>query len=299
MKYIVIIMAFAMLLFSGCSTMDLGKGSSVATGSAGNDGAKGEAKELVKCQKPVATVEIDTGGSEPAGMSGRQYVVVAQQMGLPPDPLPLVKLMIAQTGCFTVVDRSAGLRAAKREHELAEAGLTRKGSTVKKGQVIEAQYTLQPQILFSEDNAGGGAAIGFVANMFIPGTGQLAAGAFRLKQVQVMITLINNDTLVQAGVSTGSAQSTDVGIGGAFFGGLGGAAGAAFSNTNEGKVVAAALLDAVNKLVPHVQSLQVPQAAPKPQPVAPVAEPAGQEQQPVKPAKAPAKKVINNKKKQV
>lgn len=250
-----IFMAFAA---SGCSSMDLGKGSSVATGSAGNNGAQGESKQLAKCAKPIATVEIDEPGAGPGATM--QYSVIAVQYGLPADPLPLMKLIIAQTGCFKVVDRAAGLRAARREHELAEAGFTRKGSSVKKGRVIEAQYTLQPQIIFANNNAGGGAAIAGIANAFIPGAG-LIAGAVRFKEAQVMLTLINNDTLEQEGIAEGSATSTDIGVGGAFLGGLGGAGGAGWSNTAEGKVVAAALVDATNKIVPMVQHLRVPQAS--------------------------------------
>lgn len=258
----VVVFSLASVIFAGCSTMDMGKGGSVASGAAGNSGAQGESNQLAKCAAPIATVEIDEPSSEP-GVA--QYAMLAAQMGLPSDPRPLMKLIIAQTGCFKVVDRGVGLRAAKREHELAEAGFTRKGSTVKKGNVVEAQYTLQPQIIFSNNNAGGGAAIGAIAGMFIPGAG-LIAGMMKFKEAQVMITLINNDTLVQEGVAEGSAKSTDIGIGGALLGGFGGAGGAGWSNTDEGKVVAAALMDATNKIVPLVQNLQVPQApAPQPQ----------------------------------
>lgn len=289
----VAVFSLASVIFAGCSTMDMGKGGSVVSGSAGNTGSQGEAKQLAKCAKPIATVEVDEGASEPVGgPAGMRYVMVAQQMGLPSDPKPLVRLMLAQSNCFTVVDRAAGLRAAKREHELAEAGLTRKGSTVKKGNVVEAQYTIQPQIIFSENNAGGGAAIaGGIANAFLPGIGGIVAGAMQFKEAQVMITLINNDTLVQEGIAEGSAKSTDVGIGAAFFGGLGAAGGMGYSNTNEGKVVAAALMDAVNKLVPHVQSLQVPQA-PTLQPA--VVQPAA-EKRPVEQAPLPVKKVSKKK----
>lgn len=233
-------------------------------------------------------MEVDEGDSElPGGPAGMRYVMVAHQMGLPPDPKPLVKLMLAQTNCFKVVDRAAGLRAAKREHELVEAGLTRERSTVKKGHVIEAQYTLQPQIIFSNNNAGGGGAIvGGIVNAFLPGAGGLIAGTMQFKEAQVMVTLINNETLEQEGVAEGSAKSSDIGIGAAFFGGLGAAGGMGYSNTNEGKVVAAALMDAINKIVPLVQHLQVPQA-PVPQPA--VVQSFG-EKQAVKTAKRNGKK---------
>jgi hypothetical protein len=56
--------------------------------------------------------------------------------------------------------------------------------------------------------------------------------------------------------ATGSVRVTDLGIGGLVLGRLGGAAGAGWSNTNEGKVVAAAFLDAHNQLVVQARALQ-------------------------------------------
>lgn len=271
MKKHFVFLAVLTIFMAGCaSTMEMGKGGSMVTGAAGNSGAKGEAKELAKCAAPIATVEVDDPGAagvEVNGPGGLSYTVVAQQMGLPADPKPLMRLILAQTGCFTVVDRAVALRAAKREHELAEAGLTRKKSSLKKGNVVEAQYTLVPQIVFSQNQASGrsiGALVGFLP---IPGAGLagLAAGmvSSNSKEAQVLLTIVNNDTLVQEGVAEGSAKSTDIGIGGFGLGGaggvLGGAGGRAWNNTAEGKVVAAALMDATNKMVPLLRDLNVPQ----------------------------------------
>jgi len=268
-------LAFAAVLtvfLAGCaSTMEMGKGGSMVTGAAGNSGAQGEAKELTKCAATIATVEVDDPGAaqvEVKAPGGLSYSIVAQQMGLPADPKPLMRLILAQTGCFTVVDRAVALRAAKREHELAEAGLTRKKSSVKKGNVVEAQYTLVPQIVFSQKQASGSSIGSLVGFLPIPGASLagLAAGAVssKSKEAQVLLMLINNDTLVQEGVAEGSAKSTDIGIGGFGLGGaggvLGGAGGSAWNNTAEGKVVAAALMDATNKLVPLLRNLNVPQA---------------------------------------
>ena len=44
---------------------------------------------------------------------------------LPASPVPLIRLIAQQSGCFRVVDRSAGLRATVREQELKEAGVLR------------------------------------------------------------------------------------------------------------------------------------------------------------------------------
>lgn len=236
----------AVVFASGCaSTMELGKGGSMVTGSAGEGGAQGESKQLVKCPSPVATVALaeDQGG----------YGILVRH-GLPKSPLPLLRLMLAQTGCFKVVDRSAGLRATERELELAQRGMLKQDSGVTKGQITAARYTLTPHIVFAESNAGGaGVAIG----AFLPRIPLLGAvvGSIRFKEAQAVIFLTDNASTEQVGAAEGSATSTDMGIGGGVLGMLGGGAGA-WGNTNEGKVVAAALLDAVNKLVPNIRSLK-------------------------------------------
>lgn len=258
---------FAVLLvvvvfFAGCaSTMEMGAGGSAVTGAAGNNGAQGGEKQLVTCDHIVATIEIDDPNN------GNNFAVIAAQMGLPSDPKPLMKLILAKTGCFTIVDRTAGLRAAKREHELREAGLVREGSSVKKGNVVEAQYTLVPQVIFSQKQSsarGLGALAGFIP---IPGVNYLGVAAGGLssksKEAQVMLTIVNNETLIQEGVAEGSAKATDIGFGGGLFGasgyGAGGAGVGGWDNTDQGKVVIAALMDATNKLVPMVKHLKVPQ----------------------------------------
>ena len=60
----------------------------------------------------------------------------------------------------------------------------------------------------------------------------------------------------------GRRPATDLGAAGALFGRLGGGAGAGWSNTNEGKVIAAAFLDSHNKLVAQVRMLQAKELPP-------------------------------------
>ncbi|HNE70930.1 MAG TPA: curli production assembly/transport component CsgG, partial [Giesbergeria sp.] len=71
-----------------------------------------------------------------------------------------------------------------------------------------------------------------------------------------------NETTEQVAAATGSARTTDLGVAGIAFGKLGGAAGAGWSNTNEGKVIAAAFLDAHNQLVVQVRALQAKELPP-------------------------------------
>jgi hypothetical protein len=59
---------------------------------------------------------------------------------------------------------------------------------------------------------------------------------------------------VQVAAAEGSTRKADLKLGGALFGGGAGAALGGYGNTNEGKIIAAALLDNYNKVVGVVRS---------------------------------------------
>jgi aspartyl-tRNA synthetase len=169
-----------------------------------------------------------------------------------------------QSGCFRVVDRAAGLRGTLQEQELRESGVLRKNTTVAKGKGYEAQYTLTPSLTFSEQDAGRGLA-GLLG--MIPVLRDMAgliglAEQVKLKEAQTALLLSDNETTEQVAAATGSARTTDLGVAGIAFGKLGGGAGAGWSNTNEGKVIAAAFLDAHNQLVVQVRALQAKELPP-------------------------------------
>ena len=84
----------------------------------------------------------------------------------------------------------------------------------------------------------------------------------KFKEAQTALLLSDNETTEQVAAATGSARTTDLGVGGLVFGKLGGGAGAGWSNTNEGKVIAAAFLDAHNQLVTQVRALEAKELPP-------------------------------------
>lgn len=244
------------LLLSGCgkSSTTLGEGGSVVSGSAGPAGANNASRELVKCTAPVATLALI---ENPNGYS------YSSSYQLPSSPVPLVRLLAQQSGCFRVVDRSAGLKATVREQELKEAGILRQqGNTVSKGKGYEAQFSLTPSLTFSEQDAG--RQIGGILQA-IPYLNKLvgAAEQVKLKQAQAALLLTDNETTEQVAAATGSVEVADLGVGGAIVGKLGGAAGAGWSNSNEGKVIAAAFMDAHNQLVVQVRELQARELPPE------------------------------------
>ncbi len=237
------------LALTGCgkSNTSLGEGGSVVSGSAGPAGAQSAARELVKCEAPVATLALIE------NPNGYQY---SSSYQLPSSPLPLVRLIAQQSGCFRVVDRAAGLKATVREQELKEAGILRQqGNTVHKGRGYEAQYSLTPSLTFSEQDAG--RQVGGILAA-IPYLNKLVGAAehVKLKQAQAALLLTDNETTEQIAAATGSVEIADLGVGGAMIGKLGGVSGAGWSNSNEGKVIAAAFLDAHNQLVTQVRALQ-------------------------------------------
>jgi len=252
----VALLAALALVACGEKKTELGQGGSVVTGSAGPQGAQNAARELVRCDAPVATLAL---AENPHGY------VMGGAYQLPASPVPLVKLLAQQSGCFRVVDRAAGLRGTLQEQELRESGVLRKNTTVAKGKGYEAQYTLTPSLTFSEQDAGRGLA-GIMA--MIPVLRDMAgliglAEQVKLKEAQTALLLSDNETTEQVAAATGSARTTDLGVAGIAFGKLGGAAGAGWSNTNEGKVIAAAFLDAHNQLVVQVRALQAKELPPE------------------------------------
>ena len=141
-------LALALLAaLGGCGKQEagteLGKGGSVVTGSAGPTGAKNAAKELMTCDAPVAVVSL---------VENRGGYIGIGRGGLPESPLPLVRVLMQQSGCFRIVDRNSGLEQTINEQELKDKGVLRsdeKGN-VKKGRGIVAQYTVVPSLTFSE-----------------------------------------------------------------------------------------------------------------------------------------------------
>ena len=77
-----------------------------------------------------------------------------------------------------------------------------------------------------------------------------------------MLLATDNETAEQVAAATGSARTTDLGAAGALFWRLGCGAGSGLSKTNEGKAIAAAFLDAHNKLVAQVRMLQAKELPP-------------------------------------
>jgi len=217
-----------------------GQGGSVVQGGAGTTGSQGAASNLQKCDKPMATLAV----AEP-----QDYVMASlNQYGLQ-SPTGLIRLMIQQSNCFLVAERGLGMQNVMQERQLAESGQLKQGSNMGGGQMVTADFVLTPAVVFSEKNAGGiGGALGGLLgskNQLLGGI----VGGLKFKEAQTSMLLADTRSGLQVAAAEGSTKKADLSLAG-FIGG-GGAAGGigGYGNTNEGKIIAAALVDNYNNIV--------------------------------------------------
>lgn len=247
-KLAVMVAAGAAVFLAGCETTNMKMGSpdakTVATGAAGGSATSGENTQLEKCDSPLGTVSLVE--NETAGW----YTILRNEYRLPPTA-NLLRLLVQQSNCFVVVERSAaGMRAMNRERELMSSGQSRQGSNFGGGQMVASDYGMSPEIIFSEGNTGGGVAA--LGGLLGGGRGAALAsigGSMKTREASTMLTLVDNRSGVQVSASEGSASKTDMNL----FGGIGGWAGAGglggYQNTPQGKVITAAFMDAYNQMV--------------------------------------------------
>ena len=254
-KFWIIFALLILMIQTECiSQTSLGLGGSMVTGSAADtteitkakedsestDAAstsQGEAKELTKCIKPIATValvEDDT--------ARERYSYVLIQNELPPSPLPLLRLIFQQSNCFHIVDRN---------RDLQSQGMLKEDSNMAKGQMVGADYTITPNVLFFQDDIG--RAVGALRPGLAGVLGELKVSK---KEAQVVLFLIDNRSGVQVAATEGSAKVSDVGFAGLGVTRMLAGASHAWEKTNQGKLFAAAFLDATAKMIDIIRDIK-------------------------------------------
>ena len=215
-----------------------GQGGSPVSGAAGTGGSSGDAVQ--HCDKPMGALAV---------VEPQDYIMQSlNRYGLQ-SPTSLIRLMVQQSNCFLVVERGIGMQNVMQERELANSGQLRQGSNMGGGQMVTADFVLTPNVVFQEDNAGGvGGALGGVLSRRNPLLGAVAGG-LKFKEAQTSMLLADARSGVQVAAAEGSTRKADLALGGALFGRYGGGAVGGYANTNEGKIIAAALLDNYNKVV--------------------------------------------------
>jgi curli biogenesis system outer membrane secretion channel CsgG len=171
----------------------------------------------------------------------------AYQLGA---PSTLLKTFVTKSGCFKLVNRGAGMEAIQREQALSGGGNLQRGSNVGGGQIKAADWLLVADVAGQNQNSGG-SALGGIAGGLIGGRFGALAGGIKTSKVeaQTVLSLVNTRTSEEEFNIEGFAKKSDFGFGVGGFVGWGGVGGGAYENTDVGKVVGLAFLDAYRQLV--------------------------------------------------
>ena len=205
-------------------------------------------REMPHCVKPLGTIAM----VEPENQWWRQYSLGS--------PEAILKVFVQESNCFTLVNRGRAMQSRAMERALADNGELQRGSGMGKGQVRAADFLLEPDIVSSNDNSGGGnvgGAVGGVLSRFGGGGARALgaiAGGINIKKGEANVTLsVVDSRTTEESVVEGYYRKTDVGFGVAtgasWWGGFAAAGGGGYQNTQIGQVIVLAYLDAYIKLV--------------------------------------------------
>lgn len=218
-------------------------------------------QEIPVCRQKLGTIAID----EPENRWWTRYDL--------PNPEALIKVFVAKSGCFSIVDRGRGLDMRGLERDLADSGELQRGSNIGRGQVKAADYFVIPDLVGRNNRSGGGGIGGALAGAL----GRRAFGGIlggvkvNKKEANVTLTLVNSRTTELERITEGYARKSDVsfgGRGGGIFGGtLAAISGSGYENTQIGQVIVLAYLEAYRDMVDQLGGLPV-----NPSEAAPLAE---------------------------
>ncbi|MCG8487380.1 MAG: CsgG/HfaB family protein [Candidatus Thiodiazotropha sp.] len=234
----------ALIGLTGCGgTMPTMGGSSgnTVTGAAGGETSAGANSQLESCDETLGTLAVVEDQSAPWWYTyRRRYPTLGTTV-------PVLRMMIQQSNCFVVVERGRAMNNMMQERALMQSGEMRQGSNFGKGQMVAADYTMNPSIQFSEKGTGGlGATVGGLLGNYRLGR---LAGGVKSNEAATTLLLIDNRSGVQVSAAVGNAQNFDFNLWGGLFGGGGWGSVKGFTDTPEGKVVTAAFADSYNQMV--------------------------------------------------
>lgn len=207
------------------------------------------AADVPRCVRKLGTISI-VDGDDSWGWT--QYNLAS--------PQKLLKVIVQRSGCFNLVDRGSGLDAAKLERNIGgDLGLQR-GSNVGQNQIKAADYVLVAEVQGANSNAQGSGAAGAVGGL-LGGTFGGVLGGIRSRKLEAntVLSVTNVRTTETLATVEGYAAKNDVsfGGGGGFLGGIGaGVVGGGYDNTDIGKIVTLAFIDAYTKLVTELGGVQ-------------------------------------------
>ena len=199
--------------------------------------------DVPRCSRKHGTISI-VDGDDSRGWT---------QYNLAP-PQKLLKVLVARSGCFNLVDRGSGLQAAQLERDIqGDLGLQRR-SNVGQGQIKAADYVLQAEVQGANSNASGsGVAAGLGGIIGGPFGGIVGGLRSKKMEANVVLSITNVRTTETLATEDGYAAKNSLsfgGGGGVFGGGVGGGLiGGGYDNTDVGRIVTLAFIQAYTKLV--------------------------------------------------
>lgn len=192
---------------------------------------------LSRCSAPLgvaAVTEADTNAQ------------ALQSAGLPRSMAPLVRQLLLQTRCFTVVERGAAFAALENEIRIREQQGQERGAQL--AAMKAADMVVRAEIVFMEQTGGGKGGIGAVLPNWIAGIG----GEVRQKEAMVVLTGVDVRTSEILASSFGRGSESSAGLGSLVLGGGVIAIDGGWLDTPQAKPVATALVDAWNQLLPRL-----------------------------------------------
>jgi curli biogenesis system outer membrane secretion channel CsgG len=199
--------------------------------------------DVPHCLRKLGTVSVEN-GDDPSGWT--QYHLAG--------PEKLIKVMIQRSGCFNLVDRGAGLNAAERERALGGGIGLQRGSNVGMGQVKAADYVLVAEVQGANSNTSGSAVGAGLGGLVGHGLGGVLGGIRTQKlEANTVLSLTNVRTTETVAVQDGYAAKNNISFGGGAGGWWGGGAaalvGGGYDNTDIGRIVTLAFIQAYSKMV--------------------------------------------------
>ncbi|QJU57650.1 SH3 domain-containing protein [Sphingomonas sp. AP4-R1] len=208
------------------------------------------ANDVPHCARKLGTVSV-ADGDDPSGWT---------QFSLAP-PSKLLKVLIQRSGCFNLVDRGTGLRAAEIERNIGGDLGHQRGANVGIGQIKAADYVLVAEVQAANRNASSSAVGAGIGGLIGGRFGALAGGiGSRKMEANTVLSLTNVRTTetiqTEEGYAVKNSLSFGAGGGAGFFGGGIGAVGGGYDNTDIGKIVTLAFIQAYSKMVTDLNLVQ-------------------------------------------
>lgn len=201
---------------------------------------------LANCSSPLGVATVTEADTNAQALSSA---------GLPRSMAPLMRQVLLQSRCFTVVERGAAFSALENEIRIREQqGQDRRAQLAA---MKAADVVVRSEIVFVEQTGGAKGGIGAVLPNWIGGVG----GEIRQREAMIVMTAVDTRTSEILASSFGRGAESSAGLGSLLLAGGILAVEGGWLDSPQAKPVAAALVDAWNQLLPRLAAaMEVPVA---------------------------------------